>query len=364
VGNGTGAGFEWWSPHDRARHSAELLLALMATVCAAYVLTVVGALALAAWMISTGSGHSVRWPEALGPVRVALIAVAALGAIAAVIAAVASARLAARAGRIAGAREPAPGEAEAAQACVDDFALALGFAPPTFRIVDDAAPNAFAAGRGRACLVCVTTGALTLPPDQLRALCAQTMTSVANRALPLTCASVDLVVIARRCTETVWWVCGLLIVSSILGVPALFAAAVTAAIVLLVAITIPLLSLARRAIPRLRSRAALLADLDAVALTNQPAPLARVLMTAAQNRRTVTSSWPIAPLWFDLDTTNAVNARFLWWKQLLIDTDDEGISSHLAIRARRELLDRAHVLVELAGSTATLRAELQQAEQG
>ena len=57
----------------------------------------------------------------------------------------------------------------------------------------DSREDSLAAGRRRACAVCLTTGALGLPHDQLDALCAQTITSVANRALPLTCAAADLV---------------------------------------------------------------------------------------------------------------------------------------------------------------------------
>src|SRR5439155_12714705 len=120
-----------------------------------------------------------------------------------------------------------------------------------------------------------------------------------------------------------------------------------------VVITIPLLGVARRAVPRLRGHAALLADLDAVSLTNQPAPLARVLMTAARNRRTVASAWPIAPLWFDLDNASAQPSRYWWWRELEA-TEDEETASHLAKRARRELLERARVLVGLAGNSPTL----------
>jgi len=336
---------------------------MMATVSAAYVLTVVAAIALAVRIVSLGSGHSIAPHETLGPVRVALIVIALLGAIAAAIAAVASESLAARATRIARARPAAPGEAEAAMACVDDFALALGFTSPTLRIVDDPTPNAFAAGRGRRCVVCVTTGALGLPPDQFKALCAQTMTSVANRALPLTCASADLMLIARRCTYSVWFVSALLLVSSIVGVPVLLTAAVTVAIIVVVVITIPLLALAQHAVPRLRARAAVLADLDAVSLTNQPAALARVLLAAARDNGSVICGWPIAPLWFDLDTRDAPPRRFARSMQLLIEPDVTETAPHRAARARRELIERARVLVALAGDDPKLHAELRRAEQ-
>jgi Zn-dependent protease with chaperone function len=335
----------------------------MATICAAYVLTVVAATVLAIWMVSTGSGGSVNWPDSVRPWHVVVIAVVALAAITAAIARLASERLAARAVRVAGARVPTPVETASAQPCLDDFAVALGFAPPALRVVDDAAPNAFAVGRGRACVVCVTTGALLLPPDQLQALCAQTMTSVANRALPLTCASADLMVVARRCTQSIWFVCGLILVSSIFGVPALLAAAVTAAIAVLVVVTIPAIGIAQRAVPRLRSRAALLADLDAVALTNRPAPLARALMATASNRRTVLTAWPIALLWFDLDVAPTAPGRFASTMQTAMDGDIVQTAPQLAARARRELLDRARVLVDLASGDPTLRAELLRAEQ-
>jgi hypothetical protein len=170
--------------------------------------------------------------------------------------------------------------------------------------------------------------------------------------------------LAQRCTRSIWFLSGLLLVSSIFGVPALLAAAVTASIVVLVVITIPLLALAGRAAPRLRSRAALLADLDAVGLTNQPAALARLLMTTARNGRRVTSRWPIAPLWFDLDTTSAAPGGFARSMQTVIDAEIEETAPQLAVRSRRELLQRARILVDLAGNDTTLRAELLRAEKG
>jgi hypothetical protein len=234
-------------------------------------------------------------------------------------------------------------------------------------VVDDPAPNGLAAGRPRSCAVCLTRGALALPPDQLDALCAQTITTVANRALPLTCAAADLVLVARWCTKAVWALMGLLLVSTVIGVPPIFAASVVVAIALLVVCSMPMLALADRAIPRLRDRSAELGDLGAVRLTNQPAALARLLLTTAADRRAVSTPWQIAHLWFDPDTyrpaPGAMERRFQIWTEM---DPREGSSSYptarSAAQARATLIGRARVLVDQTSGHPELRAQLERVE--
>jgi len=361
VPNGAAAGFQWWGPHTRARRSAVLLLAGVAAICAAYVMIGVGAIVLAIRIVQVGSEHSDMWP--LGPVATAALVVALIIVLAAVIAVVASETLAARSIRLAGARPLTDAEAAHATFRAETFALGVGFPPPAVWVVDDPVPNAFAAGRRRACAVCLTTGALELPHDQLDALCAQTITSVANRALPLTCAAADLLVVARRCTNAIWAVVGVLLVATVIGVPPLFAAALTVAIVLVVVCSVPLLVVAERATRRLRNRSAQLADLDSVSVTNQPAALARVLLAAAADTRTVASRWEIAHLWFDPDTTRPASRGWeLQFQSWLGDFAGDGTSREPAVRARRALLDRARVIVDLTSADPTLRRELDRAE--
>ena len=356
-------GFAWWGPHDRARHSAALLLGGVATICAAYVAVVAIAVFVAIRVGQLGSHHAFSaWHHRLGPVRISLIVIALVVALGAVIAGLASEGLASRAIRWAGARPLADGEADQVRTCVEAFALGVGYPTPDIYVVDHQSPNGFAAGRKRACAVCLTTGALQLPPDQLDALCAQTIASVANRALPFTCAAADLVQIARWCTRAVWSVCGLLLVSTIFGVPPAFAAAVTVAIVLLVVLTLPMLMLADRAVPRLQAQSAELADLQAVSLTNQPAGLARLLLASVHDYGAVPSRWQIARLWFDSDTSRPAPSRtarrFQPWVEGY-DPLDPPPAREIAARADRALIARARVVVDLTGDP-TLRSALEQ----
>ena len=52
--------------------------------------------------------------------------------------------------------------------------------------------------------MCLTSGALELPHDELDALCEHAITSVVNRATPLACAAADLVLLADVFTKAVW----------------------------------------------------------------------------------------------------------------------------------------------------------------
>jgi Zn-dependent protease with chaperone function len=294
-----------------------------------------------------------------------LVAVALVSALAALIAALASRGLAARALRLANARPLADGEAEHTKRYIESFALGVGFPTPSIGVVEDRALNGFAIGRRRSCVVCLTTGALALPPDQLDALCAQTITSVANRALPFTCAAADLVMVARLCTRAVWGLLGVLLVSTVIGVPPLLAAALAVAITLLVVCTMPMLALADRAIPRLRDNSARLADLNSVGVTNQPAPLARLLLTAADDRRAIAAPWQIAHLWFDADTKGrppgGFERRFEVWLDPLEGADPVSLRPNPTV-ARRTLIERARVLVDMTSGDPDLRTRLKRVE--
>jgi hypothetical protein len=173
--------------------------------------------------------------------------------------------------------------------------------------------------------------------------------------------------IARWCTRAVWAVSGLLLVSTLFGVPPQFAAAATVAVVLLVVGTVPLLMVAERAIPRMRRRAAELADLVAVRLTHEPAALARLLLTTAEDSATVPSRWQIANLWFDPDTerprVGTMGRRVEPWLDGY-DTLAPQSPERVASIARETLIERARVMVDLTGGDPKLRAEFDRVARG
>lgn len=366
-------GFAWWAPHDRAHRAAVFLLAAVATICAAYLAAAVFAVAVAIRVGKLGPWRGLaKLQHRLGPLGLIGAAVAVVIAAAALIAFLAWEGLARRALRLSHSRPPATGEADHAERTIEAIALGVGYSTPRLRIVDDAAPNGFAAGRRRACAVCLTSGALSLPYDELDALCEHAVTSVSNRATPLACAAADLVLIANWCTKAIWAISALILVSSVVGVPADLVAMTTLAIVLLVVATKPLLALADRAIVRLLDDAARLADLDTVRVTNRPAALARLLLTTSADQQTVASRWQIAHLWFDPDT----RPRPRDWRSslprrlqpLFADSSSHSLAPdvvmHRRTQARQSLIERARVIVDLTDGDPELREQLARLERG
>jgi Zn-dependent protease with chaperone function len=350
-------GFAWWGPHDRAHRAALSLLALVATICAAYLAVVIISVVVAIRVGELGPWRTLAtWQHDLGPIGLAGVALLLVIGAAAIIAFLAREGQARRATRLARARLPASGEADRAQQTIDAFAIGVGMPTPRLRIVDAHAPNGFGAGRPRRCTVCLTTGALALPHDELGALCAHCIASVANRTTPLACAAADLVLVADVCTKVIWGIAAFFLVSSIIGVPADVVAMTTLAIVLLVAATKPLLAIADRAIRRLLHSAARLADLDTVRVTNQPSALARLLLDAAVDKQTVASRWQIAHMWFDPDTRRPPRGHGLPWEFI---EDGPDVMQPNRNEARQSLIDRARVVVDLCDGDAKLIARLQ-----
>ena len=353
-------GFSWWGPHDRARREALLLLGLVATICAAYLAVVIIAIVVAIRLGEFGPWRTfAAWQHDLGPVGLAGAAVVLLALAAALIAFLAWEGLARRATRLAGGRSPESGEAEHARRTIEAFAIGAGMPTPSLLIVDTDAPNGFAAGRPRACAVCLTTGAFALPQNELAALCEHCVASVSNRATPLACAAADLVLVAEVCTKAIWALSGFLLVSSIFGVPADVVAMTTLAIVLLVVATKPPLAIADRAILRLLDDSARLADLDTVRVTNQPRALAHLLLAEADDKQTVASRWQIAHLWFDPDTCRPKPRHGYPWS--FVD-DGPDVVLRRSKQARRSLIERARIIVDLCGGDAKLIAQLEKLE--
>ena len=352
-----GRRFAWWGPHDRARRAAIFLLALVATICAAYLAVVIISVVVAIRLGELGPWRTLaRWQHDLGPLGLAGAAVMLVIGAAGIIAFLAWEGLAGRATRLAGARSPVIGEGDQAQRVIEGFAIGVGMPAPRLRVVDADAPNGFATGRHRKSALCLTTGALTLPHEELAALCEHCITTVANRATAFACAAADLILVADICTKVLWALSAFILVSSIIGVPADVVALTTLAIVLLVVATKPLLAIADRAILRLLDSAARLADLDTVRVTNQPSALARLLLDAADDKQAVASRWQIAHLWFDPDTCRPRPRHSYPWSLV-----DDGPAVVLRNRndARRSLIDRARVVVDLCGGDAKLTARLE-----
>jgi len=170
----------------------------VAAICAAYVASVVTTIVVTMHLGGIGPRHALTgWQHRLGPLAVAAVIIASVGAVAVLIATAASKRLAGHVTREVQARPPKAREAAHLSSSVTSFALGVGIPTPDIVVVDDPTPNGFAVGRRHTRAVCVTTGALSPPHDQLDALCAQTLTALRHRALELTCAVADLVILAN-----------------------------------------------------------------------------------------------------------------------------------------------------------------------
>jgi Zn-dependent protease with chaperone function len=338
-------GFAWWDPHDRARRKAALLLALVATICAAYLAAAVVAVVLAMRVGELGPWRGlVTVQDRLGPFGLAAATLGLVVVIAALIALLAVEGLARRTVRLARARPPGVGECERARRTIETFALGVGISTPRLRIVDDDAVNGFGTGRRRRSAVCLTSGALALPHDEIDALCDHATASVANRSTALACAAADLVLVADLCTKAIWALSGVILVSSVFGVPVDLVAVTTLGVAVLVVATKPLLVVADRAIERLLESTTRLADLDTVRVSHQPAALARLLLDAAGAHTMVATRWQIAHLWFDPDTRRAAPRHAYPWS--LIDDDPDAVL-HRRAGARRSLVSRARVIVDM-----------------
>ena len=310
---------QWWAPHDRARRSAELLLAARGDHLR-------GVRrdrdrgrrrrASAIGQVGSGEPHSVRGNTGSGrcgsrgvrscssPRSAALIALRRVDGLGRRCDYGSPTRPAARRRR-SGARASATSSA---------FALGVGFPTPRRRRrrrpgaqrLRDRPP---AHVRG----VPDHAARSSCPPDQLDALCARrAITSVANRALPLTCAAADLVLVARWFTKAVWGLLGVLLVSTLSACHRSSRRRSRSRSRCVVAVHDAAAGARRPGDPApARPVAAQLADLNAVS-AHQPAGAARAAAphAAANDRRTIATPWQIAHLWFDPDTKRRPPADF------------------------------------------------------
>jgi Zn-dependent protease with chaperone function len=344
----------WWETHDRARRDSIVLLVVASTICATYLATVL-AIVLAALRVGEfGPWRGIEtWGHRVGPFGVAVVAVGLVAFLALTISYLSWAALASHVLRRAGARPPRPGEALHAQKLVSNFALGVGLGEPRLSIVDDPAVNALAIGRFRAPQIVLTSGALRLPSEELEALCAHTVAAVAQRTCLLAGAAAAVILDADWCTRVIWGMAGVVFVSALVGVPAEVVALAILGIALLVAATKPLVGIASTAIVRLLDRTAELTDLETVRVTNEPRPLATLMLDVVEHRTPVASTWDIAHLWFDPETTPPTSS---WWFPTV-----RPIAGPDSPRTRAALIDRARVLVDQTGGDPHLEARLEHA---
>ena len=191
----------------------------------------------------------------------------------------------------------------------------------------------------------MTTGALHLPPDELGALCEYHVAALASRAFAFATSAADLVLLGEWCTRLLWASVAFVILATAFGVPAAAAGAYIIGVILLVIVTRPILVLTDRSLVALLDDCTELVDLETSRHSNEPAPLARLLLRLLEDDRRVKSRWEIAHLWFERDIVEFVDAHSSFTKLIgEISPAEIGIPAFVgrcAERSRRGLLRRA-----------------------
>jgi heat shock protein HtpX len=180
---------------------------------------------------------------------------------------------------------------------VEGLAIAAGIPKPRVYVIDDTAPNAFAAGRNpEHAAVAVTTGLLAkMDRDELEGVIAHELSHIQNRDTLVMTIAVTLVgvivLLADWLLRALWWGGGDNKRGSGLGVPI----AILGFVLLLLA---PLIAqLLQFAISRRRE---FLADADAVLLTRYPTGLVNALEKLGHDATVVrTASRATAHLWIE-----------------------------------------------------------------
>lgn len=137
-----------------------------------------------------------------------------------------------------------------------------GLGLPRLAIHESAAPNGASWSGPAGGTVCLATGALRLPPDELDARCRQLVTGLDSAARDRAVGAVDLIRIAERWAQFVWTVgiIGFVVAAATAGRNV--AAAVLLGVGFLVLITRPAIVMATRALPGLFARIDELVDLE------------------------------------------------------------------------------------------------------
>ena len=356
----------WWDTHDAAWRRARRLFVGSALVVALYLAGLLAIAVVVSCAVLTGSGDAVeQWIGDAEAVGVTAVAIAVFVVSAAVIALAGWRGLPARSLRYSRARPPQGHEADHVRSEVATFGLAYGMPRPRVWVIDDPAPNALAFGRRTAGNVCVTTGALGLPRDELDALVMFHVAALASRAFAYATSAADLILLGEWCTRVLWGTAGLAILTPLLGVRIEVAAAYVVGTAALVVVTRPMLAFAARGLVGLIDDTAELVDLETMRHSNEPAALARLLIHLVKDSHQVKSRWEIAHLWFERDVVDLVDMR-TWPSRVLanIGPGDIGLAGFAGSNrhTRQALLQRAATAVDQAGGGERLRREFRNAE--
>ena len=361
------AEFEWWDIHDASWRRARWLFVWAAVVVALYVAGLASIVILSGWAIVSGSARDIEARlDDVGAVELIVAAGVVLAVSAVAIMIVAWRGLPGRVHRFARSRAPRGQEAEQAQRIVDAFALSYGMLGPVVWVIDDPVPNALAFGRPADGNICVTTGALALPPDELESLCMFHVAALASRAFAFATSAADLVLLGEWCTRLLWGTAAFVILAMAFGVPAEAAGIYVVGVLALVLVTRPILVFTDRSLVALLDDGSELVDLEMVRHSNEPAPLARLLLHLLEDDGCVKSRWEIAHLWFERDVVEFVDntSRFM---QLVgeLSPAEIGVPAFVgrcAERSRRGLFRRAETAVNLTSGDTALRTRLARAE--
>jgi hypothetical protein len=363
TGEAAGTHFDWSGPHDRAVRRARvtffLVVGVLAAYCAAVAIAVLVCITLAATRPHHGLSDAGTWALAAGALALYAAMAVAIGMIG----------HGGRAGSIralAGARPPADErEAGPAQKAIDDFTVARGIPSPELWLVDNDAPNGLAFGTPQHGNVCVTTGALQLSKPELEALCASLITAITMPACVYAMSAADLLYLCGVATSIVWYAAVFILLSLVIGAPPIAVAAAIVSIVVLIAITQPLLFVTRRFLPTLLDQVAELCDLETVRCTAQPASLGTLLVHLAEDTDRVSTPVAIEHRWFERDVLEVQPRHGFVVRSVtsLFDRD-----SLLAGAAHREpsgpaLMHRAEVAAELADNNPKLASRIARAKQ-
>ena len=250
------------------------------------------------------------------------------------------------------ARNPRGTEAHRAQRTAIAFALSYGLRAPTIWVVDDPAPNALAFGRRAAGNICLTSGALLLPDEELEALTCYHVAALASRVFAYATSAADLVLFGEWCTRLLWASSAFVILAVVIGLPLDVAGAYVVGIGVLVVVTRPVLLLTDRGLVRLLDESNELVDLETIQHTNLPGAFARLLLDLLDDDRRARSRWEIVHLWFERDVVEAVGRQPTVYRQLAEfrpgDLTVPAFVERCAGRGRTGLLRRAEVAVQLA----------------
>ena len=248
---------------------------------------------------------------------------------------------------------------------LEAFATAYGVSAPGVHVIAGVAPNALVFGSAMSGRVCFTTGAFSLPAEELTALCECQVSAIASPTREAVVAAIDATLIAEWWTRVVWTTAIVGFVVGVVGGGPKVGAAYLVGTLALVAVTRFALSVADRVLPELLSDVGALLDLETVHRSADPEALAELLLHLLEDGRRVQSRWEIAHRWFEPDALEIHRAEYGAFSQLAdLVTGAVGVPPLVKRWARSSgngLVERATIAVNLAQGDHQLRDRLARA---